>query len=372
MTFESLSVGLNFLKASPKEFAALVVAPVPETLEVPFLTEVLAAPTILLLTLSTVQILRLGVTGFNSSLPASLERLVVSAAESTTSSPDFTEVDESAGLPSSLPVSPVDNAEYELGNEGFLISGEVLSVESVSFNPSGVLGTVVQPLGEVFGSAGMTGVVCALDLVDLFPPRGLSTVSGKFFFSTFAFCNFSEEETDGLVDETSERLVEGVTGTDGCVSTFGPAASSVCFRATSRVLLFPFEDLGGQGALGSDSTIQGTGGQKVGNRCPARGMNGGLLGVVVVGRSGGVIAGANSIVGGVSADERLSEVILTSAEGVTSGVVFDERVGGRGDSWTVDTEGVLGAGLGLPTAVSATGVGEGSAADEAATGGDFM
>jgi len=71
VTFESFSIGLNFLRASPKEFEVLVVAMVPEGCEVPFLTDVLDAPTILLFTLSTVQILRLGMTGLKSSLPAS-------------------------------------------------------------------------------------------------------------------------------------------------------------------------------------------------------------------------------------------------------------------------------------------------------------
>jgi len=140
---------------------------------------------------------------------------------------------------------------------------------------------------------------------------------------------------------TSERLVEGVTGSDTCISTSGPISSSVCLGTTSRVLLFPFKDLGGQGWLGSDSTTHGTGGVKVGNRCPARGANGGLLGVAATGRRGGVIAGVNSIVERATAGERLSMEALTGAEGVARGVVIDECVVGRGDSWPVDTDGVL-------------------------------
>lgn len=158
MTFESFNVGLNFFKASAREFAVLLEVVASETLGVPFLTEVLAAPTILLLTLSTVHILRLGKMGMTSSL-SSLGSFVVSTVE-VASSPDFTDVDAPASLPSSLPASTgADNAEYKLANEGFSISSEGFSVEVASFIPSGFLGTVVQPLGDGFGSAGMTGVV---------------------------------------------------------------------------------------------------------------------------------------------------------------------------------------------------------------------
>ena len=130
---------------------------------------------------------------------------------------------------------------------------------------------------------------------------------------------------------TSDWLVEGVTGSDGCISASGAAASAEGFGATSRVLLFPFVDLGGQGWLGSVSTVQGTGGVKIGNRCPARGTNGGLLGVAVAGRRGGVIA-VNSMVARVGDGEMLPAMLLTGTDGVARGVVVDERVGGRGDS----------------------------------------
>ena len=165
--------------------------------------------------------------------------------------------------------------------------------------------------------------------------------------------------------------MEGVTGSDCCGSDSRSTESSLGLGIASRVLLFPLKDLGGHGWLASDSTIQGTGGVKLGNRCPARGINGGLLGVVVTGRRGGVIAGVNSMAARVGAGEKLSSVALIGADGVARGVVLDELVGGRGDSWPVDTDGV-GPGPGLSIAISEIGVDEGSAADEAATGGDFM
>ena len=124
---------------------------------------------------------------------------MISATESTISTLESTEVDEPAGLPSSLPASPLGSAEYGLGNEDFLSCCEVLSA---SFNPSDGPGPVVQLLGDDFGSAGMTGVACALDLVDLLPPAGFSPMFSNCVLWPLAPCNFSEEETDGVVEET--------------------------------------------------------------------------------------------------------------------------------------------------------------------------
>ena len=353
VTLESFNVGLNFFKASAKELAVLLVAPGLNTLGVPFLKEVLVAPTILLFTLSTVQILRLGIEVLASSLLASLEGLSMFTVESLTSSPDFTDMDEPTGLLSSLPPSPtLGKADCKLEKEAFSTSCAVLPVDVVSFAPSAFLESVAQPLGDALGSAGMIGVFCALALEDLFPPDALGPVPDSSFLSSLVPCILNEEETDRPVEatcrsisltmfsigcmgaweiNTSDWLVEGVTGSDSCVSSSRAVASAEGFEATSRVLLFPFVDLGGQGWLGSVSTVQGTGGVKIGNRCPARGTNGGLFGVAVAGRRGGVIA-VNSMVARVGDGEMLPAMLLTGTDGVARGVVVDERVGGRGDS----------------------------------------